>query len=97
MARLCFILALLSPIVLPFAGLLVWYGPGQSVFTAHNAPALILMAISPLAFIASAIIGIKLLLDGQPKHTGWLAAGLVIDYCWFHVCIAAFIIQTIKG
>ena len=89
MAGLCFCLALISPVSLALGWFLVGYPP---LWTAGNAPALALMAISPLAFIVSSIIGIKRVLDGERKGSGWLAAGLVIDYCWFHVILAALII-----
>jgi len=89
MAGLCFCLALISPVSLALGWFLVGYPP---LWTAGNALALALMAISPLAFIASSIIGIKQVLDGKRKGSGWLAAGLVIDYCWFHVILAALII-----
>ena len=95
MSRVCFILAVLSPIALPFGWLLVSYGPGESMFSAHNAPALAIMAMSPLAFMASSIIGIKQVLDGERKGSGWLAAGLVIDYCLFHMVLTAIIIERV--
>ena len=82
MAGLCFCLALISPVSLALGWFPVGYPP---LWTAGNAPALGLMAISPLAFIVSSIICIKQVLDGERKGSGWLAAGLVIDYCWFHV------------
>jgi hypothetical protein len=95
MPRLCFILAILSPIALPLGWLLISFGPGQTMFAAHNALALILMAISPVAFIASSMIGIKQVLDGDRTGSGWLAVGLVIDYCWFHAVLTAIIIEQV--
>jgi hypothetical protein len=95
MSQLCFILAVLSPIALPFGWLLVSYGPGQSMVSPHNGPALVIMALSPLAFIASSIIGVRQVLLGDRKGSGWLAAGLVIDYCWFHVLLTVIIIEQV--
>jgi hypothetical protein len=62
MAGLCFCLALISPVSLALGWFLVGYPP---LWTAGNAPALALMAISPLAFISSSIIGVKQVLDGE--------------------------------
>jgi hypothetical protein len=86
MTRLCFCLAVISPVSLALGWFLVGYPP---LWTAGNAPALVLMAISLPALLASAIIGIKQVLDGQKTGTGWLATGLVIDYCWFQLLCAA--------
>jgi hypothetical protein len=92
MAGLCFCLALISPVAMALGWFLVSYPP---FWTVGNAPALVLMAISPLAFIASSIIGIKQVLDGNRKGTGWLAAALVFDYCWFHAALTAIIIEQV--
>jgi hypothetical protein len=94
MAALCFCLAVISPVALALGWFLVGYPP---LWAAGNTPALALMAISPLAFVTSSIIGIKQVLDGERKRTGWLAAGLIIDYCWFHVVLTAIIIAQVKG
>jgi hypothetical protein len=42
------------------------------------------MAVSLLALFTSAAIGLKQVFSGQRSGAGWIAAGLVIDYCWFH-------------
>ena len=90
MTRLCFCLAVISPVSLALDWFLVGYPP---LWTAGNAPALVLMALSLPALFASAVISVKLVLDGRKSATGWLAAALVIDYCWFHLMCAALIIQ----
>ena len=92
MARLCFFLAVISPVSLALGWFLVGYPP---LWTAGNVPALVLMTISLPAMFASAFIGIKRVFDGQRSDTGWLAAGLVIDYCWFQLVCAALIIQLV--
>jgi hypothetical protein len=53
------------------------------------------MALSLPALFASAVIGVKQALDGRKSGTVWLAAGLVIDYCWFQLVCAALIIQLV--
>jgi hypothetical protein len=85
-------LALISPVSLALGWFLLGYPP---LWTAGNAPALALMAVSPLAFVASSIIGIRQVLVGDRKGSGWLAAGLVIDYCWFHAVLTAIIIGQV--
>jgi hypothetical protein len=94
MSRWCFLLAVISPASLALGWFLVAYPP---LWTAGNAPALGLMAISLPALFASAVIGIKQTLDGRKSETGWLAAGLVIDYCWFQILCAAVIIEQVSG
>jgi hypothetical protein len=34
-------------------------------------------------------------LAGDRKGSGWLAAGLVIDYCWLHAVLTAIIIAQV--
>src|SRR5262245_5868626 len=97
MARWCLFLAALSPFSLALGCFLVSYSPGGTIFTGGNLPSLILMALSPLAFFASAVIGVKRMLDGERSGTGWVAAGLVLDYCWFHFVCVVFVIQQVRG
>jgi hypothetical protein len=94
MARWCFWLAVTSPVSLALGWFLVSFPP---LFAPGNIPALVLMAASPLAFLASAVIGLKQVFVGQKSGAGWLAAGLVIDYCWFHGLLASFIIQQVNS
>ena len=94
MPQLCFFLAVFSPLSLALGWFLLAYPP---LWTAGNVPALTLMALSLPAFLASAVIGIKQALDGKRLGTGWLAAGLVIDYCWFHLACAAWVVQQVRG
>jgi hypothetical protein len=95
--RLCFFLAVLSPFALAFGWFLISIPPGGTAFSTGNLPGLGLLALSPVALFASAMVGIKQILDGRRSGTGWLAAGLVISYCWFHILCAAFIIQQVRG
>jgi hypothetical protein len=92
MPRLCFGLAVFSPVSLALGWFLVGYPP---LWTAGNAPALVLMALSLPALFASAVIGVKQVLDGRKSGTGWLAAGLVIDYGWFQLVCAALVIELV--
>jgi hypothetical protein len=94
MSRWCFWLAVISPASLALGWFLVAYPP---LWTAGNAPALVLMAISLPTLFASAVIGIKQILDSRKSGTGWLAAGLVIDYCWFQILCAVVIIEQVRG
>ena len=94
MSRWCFWLAVISPASLALGWFLVAYPP---FWTAGNAPALVLMAISLPTLFASAVIGIKQILDSRKSGTGWLAAGLVIDYCWFQILCAAVIVEQVRG
>jgi hypothetical protein len=94
MPRLCFFLAVLSPLALAFGWLLIAIPP---LFSVGNLPGLGLIALSPVCLFASATVGVKQVLDGRRTGTGWLAAGLVISYCWFHALCAAFIIQQVGG
>ena len=97
MAHWCLFLAVFSPFSLALGWFLVSYSPGGTIFTGGNLPSLILMALSPLAFFASAVIGVRRMLVGERTGAGWVAAGLVLDYCWFHFVCAIFIIQQIRG
>jgi hypothetical protein len=92
MARLCFSLAVISPVSLALGWFLLAYPP---LWTAANAPALALLALCLPALFASAVIGVKRVLDGPMSGAGWLAAGLVIDYCWFHLLCAALVIHQV--
>jgi hypothetical protein len=93
MARLCFSLAVISPLSMALGWFLIGYPP---LWTAANAPALVLLPISLPALFLSAVIGVKQVLDAQKSGTAWIAAGLVIDYCWFQLLTALFVIQQIR-
>ena len=73
MAGVCFWLALMSPLSLALGWFVLGYPP---LWTAGNAPALALMASSPLAFLASSIIGIRQVLVGDRDQGDTLPVAL---------------------
>ena len=93
-------MALISPAAIALGVFLSSGSPDAPFFPPTNplnAVALLLMIMSPAALFASLVLGVRQMLDPHRSGIGWLAAGLVLDFCWILLICIAVLARILRG
>jgi hypothetical protein len=92
MARLCFWLAVVSPIAWWFAWFVYAYDAG--LLGPANRWSLVLMIVSPTAWVISTTLATFGLIRPNRQQRNLLLAALVVDGCWLLAVLSMILMQV---